>query len=189
MTAKDFFDKYDGQGIDLLPQSRFVNPYVLCFRYYLQVLNSVISFVAIYMMHYFAWFQVSMEEFLHYQSVFRNSLVNSKGMIGLISHNMPAGFDGSSTFPTRMISDITANKPLMTVFRAKDLFAFLVAFVECECKTTVIALKNAFSRFIVAIAIAEPSSLRGWGLKGFRTLLTYIQHKLYYSTQCMEVSI
>jgi len=167
ITLDDFVKKYLDKTVDLLSTiTRSWKPFMalfkrgifymykcmFCTRCNLQIFNSVIKMVSVYMMNNFFRLKLSTKMQLH-------------------------NFSMATKLPVRVVSGVFSLKYCLTLRRAKNTLALFMAFIVSECFIALIALKNSAPEFIITISVTKTSFLARWSLKWFGTLLTKIQHK------------
>lgn len=173
----DFFNQFNGRFVDLLSRNtRFVMSNMLCSAHYLQIIYSIVGFVVVDVVNYFATLKLSTDMFFH-----NNSMLSLS-----VNKNVPLVFS-STTTPSRVVTNITLDKISMALSTTKNILAIFMALVISKCRIAVATLKYTYPRFIVTSPSAVPSFLRWWGSKIRFTKFTYILHTNNYSTQCVEL--
>lgn len=188
MTIDDFLSKYANKSNDLFTSilgswKGFVAFYKRRVRSVLtdmdrsirqfKIFDSVICFIVVFVMDYLMRFKIPTQLFFHYKSVLSNITTSCRGVIRGVNHYVSL-MKNPTAFP--FIVFIRSKTRSLTGTRTENTPASFVALVVGKCFSTLITLKNTFTRFIVARSIAESSLLTWRSFEKFITEVTSVNH-------------
>lgn len=191
MSLNDFVIKWDGKKCDLLsfkPGSSSVKLSVSLLKTILfvdrgvrrsvrnyEVFKSIICFYSVNVVNNFSRFKFSPKVFFHNIPMFNSTTIcSSKKAYIPLCH-------GFTALPARVSFSLhVLNLALCGTINKLSLF---VAFVISKLLRAVVALKQSFSRPVVALSATEKSLITGWGLKINSALFTFNYHMTNYSIQ------
>lgn len=206
MTYTDFKNKWLGKHIDLFASIRksawlvsffkmrftsiklFVailvsNSWMKCRMFlsgcYRKIFNSIIKSVFIFMMDNFMRLKETPKVFFHYKSMFSYIVTRGKRVFRFINKDVFASID-YATFPSRVL--VWNRLPFsLTFFGTENLLTSFMAFIILKYFSTLTALKESFSGFVVTISTTKPSLLARRGIKSIFTPFTNISHEVIIS--------
>lgn len=124
LTLDQFVTKWTGKGIDLL---RGMNLSMFSSGNEQKIFNPIVGFIMVNMMDYLNALKKAAQLFFHYQSVFCDAIIMSKGMMRLIKKNV-FSFISDTALPVIMIGSFV--KDSHTFIRAKPPITNTVTFKD-----------------------------------------------------------
>lgn len=180
MTYQEFRNKWLGRRIDY-DLFGWVNSSVFRPSEHYKILNSVVSFVVIYMMNNLVRIKDSTKTFFYNQSVFSNLIVVCARMFGIVNVDITR-ITNSTTVPSRMVSRVFSYVLLVTFITTKYFITFFSTLILPKFLQAIVTPKQALSRLVVAGSRASSlfstssSILARWSLIFSKTNIANIYH-------------
>lgn len=140
-----------------------------------KIFNPIVCFIVVFVMDNLMGLKESTKMLFHHISMLPHITARSVRMIWGINHYI-SRMVSYPTLPFRSIFRISSLKYFMTIHTTKYMFSPFVTFVISKSFSTLITLKNTFTRLVVTISITKSSLLTRRGFEGFIADITSINH-------------
>lgn len=158
-------------------QKRIVKMDMVLSCNYFKVFYSIVQFVMVFVMNNFIRFQRSAKIIFHYKSMLFNIVTLIERAIKVIKRNV-SRLHTFAAFPTRSILRFFRLKRTLTFIITKYTLAFFMTLVVSKCLSTLITLKDSFTRFVVTRPITKSCFLTRRSLEGLIAEATSINHSV-----------